>query len=133
MLFLPLFVAASLLDLSQEINAQSHYVINRHVSFVNKIDTVQAMRPSRNALLLQALGTTLKERRSELGLTQEDVAGAADIDRPFVTLIESARKQPTISVLWRLAIAMQLTPSDLVARVDARYQLLKRDAGAAQP
>lgn len=80
------------------------------------------MRPSRNALLLQALGTTLKERRGELKLTQEDVAGAAEIDRPFITLIESAAKQPTISVLWRLAAAVELTPAEFIARVDQRYQ-----------
>jgi transcriptional regulator with XRE-family HTH domain len=80
------------------------------------------MRPSRNALLLQALGTTLKERRGELKLTQEDVAGVAEIDRPFITLIESATKQPTISVLWRLAAAVELTPAEFISRVDQRYQ-----------
>ena len=79
------------------------------------------MRPSRNALLLQALGTALKERRNELGLTQEDVAGAAEIDRPFITMIEAAKKQPTISVLWKLADALQLSPSDFAERVDQRY------------
>ncbi|MET3465078.1 helix-turn-helix domain-containing protein [Variovorax atrisoli] len=79
------------------------------------------MRPSRNALLLQALGTALKERRNELGLTQEDVAGAAEIDRPFITMIESAKKQPTISVFWKLATALQLSPSDLADRIDQRY------------
>ena len=79
------------------------------------------MRPSRNALLLQALGTALKERRNELGLTQEDVAGAADIDRPFITMIESAKKQPTVSVFWKLAIALQISPGDLADRIDQRY------------
>lgn len=79
------------------------------------------MRPSRNALLLQALGTALKERRNELGLTQEDVAGAAEIDRPFITMIESAKKQPTVSVFWKLATALQLSPSDFADRVDRRY------------
>lgn len=79
------------------------------------------MRPSRNALLLQALGTALKERRNELGLTQEDVAGFAELDRPFITMIESAKKQPTVSVLWRLAAALQLSPADFVDRVDKRY------------
>lgn len=79
------------------------------------------MRPSRNALLLQALGTALKERRNELGLTQEDVAGAAEIDRPFITMIESAKKQPTVSVFWKLARALQLSPSDLADRIDQRY------------
>ncbi|MFM9925453.1 helix-turn-helix transcriptional regulator [Variovorax sp. H27-G14] len=79
------------------------------------------MRPSRNALLLQALGTALKERRNELGLTQEDVAGAAELDRPFITMIEAAKKQPTVSVLWRLAAALQMSPADFVNRVDQRY------------
>lgn len=79
------------------------------------------MRPSRNALLLQALGTALKERRNELGLTQEDVAGAAELDRPFITMIEAAKKQPTVSVLWRLAAALQLSPADFVERVEQRY------------
>lgn len=89
------------------------------------------MRPSRNTVLLEALGITLKERRQELGLTQEGVALAAEIDRPFITLIESARKQPTISVLWRLAAAIQLTPADFAARIEKRHQALLRIARAA--
>lgn len=101
------------------------YVVYRHVSLDNIRQIVRAMRPSRNALLLQALGIALKERRGELGLTQEDVAGAAEIDRPFVTLIESAAKQPTVSVLWKLAAAVELTPAEFVARVDRRYQEIR--------
>lgn len=101
------------------------YVVYRHVSLDNIRQIVRAMRPSRNALLLQALGITLKERRGELGLTQEDVAGAAEIDRPFVTLIESASKQPTVSVLWKLAAAVELTPAEFAARVDQRYQEIR--------
>lgn len=84
------------------------------------------MRPSRNILLLEALGLVLKERRHELGMTQEDVAGEAEIDRPFVTLIEAARKQPTVSVFWKLATALQLGPGELASRVDQRYLKLVR-------
>ncbi|MFG6412713.1 helix-turn-helix domain-containing protein [Roseateles sp. DC23W] len=80
------------------------------------------MRRSTNPVLLKALGAALKERRNELGLTQEDVAGAAGIDRPYVTLIESARKQPTISVLWRLAVALDLTPSEFAGRIERFHQ-----------
>ena len=90
------------------------------------------MRPSRNTLLLEALGAALKERRGELGLTQEDVAGAAELDRPYITLIEASRKQPTVSVLWRLAAAVQLSAEDLVARVDERYQALEHQQSAVK-
>lgn len=86
------------------------------------------MRPSRNALLLQALGTALKERRNELGLTQEDVAGVAELDRPFITMIEAAKKQPTVSVLWKLADALQLSPGEFAERVDRRYVSYRRKA-----
>lgn len=83
------------------------------------------MRPSGNPLLLEAFGLSLKERRVELNLTQEDVAGAAEIDRPYITLMEAARKQPTISVFWKLAAALQLEPSALAQRIEVRYSALE--------
>lgn len=86
------------------------------------------MRPSRNALLVEALASVLKQRRNELGLTQEDLAGAVELDRPYITMIESARKQPTISVLWRLAAGLQLSAADLAARIDDKYQQLSKVA-----
>jgi transcriptional regulator with XRE-family HTH domain len=73
------------------------------------------MRASRNSLLIQALATTIKARRLELKLTQEALAGLVDLDRPFITL-----KQPTVSVLWRLAGGLQMTVPELTASVDER-------------
>lgn len=89
------------------------------------------MRPSKNPVLLQALAAALKERRNELGLTQEDVAGAAGIDRPYVTLIEAARKQPTVSVFWRLAAALDLTAADFARRIERFNRQLQRVADRA--
>ncbi len=89
------------------------------------------MRPSRNALLVEALASVLKQRRNELGLTQEDLAGAVELDRPYITMIESARKQPTISVLWRLAAGLQLSAADLTARIDDKYQQLSKVAAGS--
>jgi len=90
------------------------------------------MRPSGNPLLLEAFGLSLKERRIELSLTQEDVAGVAEIDRPYITLMEAARKQPSISVFWRLAAALQLEPAAFAQRIEKRYvalQALKQAVG----
>ncbi|MGY4830474.1 helix-turn-helix transcriptional regulator [Sphaerotilaceae bacterium SBD11-9] len=71
--------------------------------------------------MISALGIEVKARRTELELTQEDLAGRMAIDRPFVSLIEVGRKQPTISVLYSLATALELTFEQLAARVEARY------------
>ncbi|MDE2369703.1 MAG: helix-turn-helix transcriptional regulator [Burkholderiales bacterium] len=78
------------------------------------------MRPSRDPDLISAFAAAIKARRLELGLTQEDLAGRIEIDRPFITLMESATKQPSISVLWRVASGLELTVSELAALVDQR-------------
>jgi transcriptional regulator with XRE-family HTH domain len=79
------------------------------------------MRPSRNPELIAALGIEVKARRTELEMTQEDLAGRMGIDRPFISLIEVGRKQPTISVLYALAAALELRLEEFAARIDDRY------------
>ncbi|HEY1128896.1 MAG TPA: helix-turn-helix transcriptional regulator [Roseateles sp.] len=79
------------------------------------------MRPSRNQKLIEALAVEIKARRQELALTQEDLAGRCDLDRPFISLIEVGKKQPTISVLYRLASALELSFADFAGRVESRY------------
>jgi transcriptional regulator with XRE-family HTH domain len=69
------------------------------------------MRPSTLPHLIQALALEIKVRRQELGLTQEDLAGRMEIDRPYVSLIEVGRKQPTLSVLYKLARGLELSLS----------------------
>lgn len=82
------------------------------------------MRPSGNPLLLQALAVTLRARRAELGLSQEDLAGRAEIDRPFVSLMEVARKQPTLSVLHRLATALEQSLSEFTESIELNYSAI---------
>lgn len=70
-----------------------------------------------------AFGGVLREVRKQSGLTQEQLALAADIDRTFVSLIERGERQPTIRVLFRLAAAMHVSAARLIQmtqdRVDA--------------
>jgi transcriptional regulator with XRE-family HTH domain len=84
------------------------------------------MRPSRNLPLIQAFSAVLKARRLELGLTQEDLAGAVELDRPYITMLEAGRKQPTLSVLWRIAGGLQLSAGDLAKRVDEQLARARR-------
>lgn len=70
---------------------------------------------------MEALALEVKIRRTELELSQEDLAGLAEIDRPYISMIEVARKQPTISVLYRLATGLDFTLAELSDRVERRY------------
>lgn len=82
------------------------------------------MRPSRNEHLIRAFSAAIKARRLDLELTQEDLAGRIDLDRPYITLLEAGSKQPTISVLWRIATGLEMTVAELAALVDERLAML---------
>jgi transcriptional regulator with XRE-family HTH domain len=79
------------------------------------------MRPSSNSKLINALAVEIKLRRAELGFTQEALAFEADLDRPFISLIEVGRKQPSLSVLNALASGLSLGLGEFMLRVEARY------------
>lgn len=89
------------------------------------------MRLSRNPLLISALSATIKARRLQLDLTQEALAGQVDLDRPYITLMEAGKKQPTVSVLWRLAGGLQMTVAELATAVDERLARLQAVPSAA--
>lgn len=84
------------------------------------------MRPSRNPLLIRAFSAAIKARRLDLRLTQEDLAGRIELDRPYITMIEAGTKQPTISVLWRIAEGLEMTVAELAALVDERLAKMPR-------
>lgn len=90
------------------------------------------MRPSKNQLLFNALATEIKLRRRALGFSQEDLAGHCQLDRPYISLIEVGRNQPTLSVLLRLADGLQYSMSEFMGLVQERYLLEREVAVAAQ-
>ena len=50
------------------------------------------------------LSTTIRKRREELGLTQEQVAKAAKVTKNYVTMLERGkRKSPSLAILKRIA------------------------------
>lgn len=80
------------------------------------------MRPSRNQELIDALAIEIKARRLELEFSQDDLAVRCGLDRPFISLIEVGKKQPSISVLLRLAQALELTLEAFAGRIEQRYE-----------
>ena len=60
------------------------------------------------------LGANVKRLRQAKGLSQEELAFEADMHRTYVSGIERGRRNPTITVLERLALALGATSSDLL-------------------
>ncbi len=57
--------------------------------------------------LLQELGTRIRAQRKRIGLTQEALALAANVDRSYYGAVERGERNITFTVLCRLCIALQ--------------------------
>lgn len=65
-----------------------------------------------------AVGATIRALRKEKGLSQDVLSGLAGIARTHLTMIENGSKQANFETLWRLALALDMRPSDLVRRIE---------------
>jgi len=61
------------------------------------------------------VGANVKRLREAKGLSQEQLAFDADMHRTYVSGIERGKRNPTITVLERLALALGVTSSELLA------------------
>lgn len=73
--------------------------------------------------LEECLGEVLRAARKERGLSQEKLAGAAEIERNYVSLIELGRSSPSIGMLFKLCKALDLSLSDLLAQVEQQMRV----------
>ena len=70
----------------------------------------------------QIFGNVLKTYRSKLGISQEELAFRADVDRTFVSRLERGVRQPTITTLIGLATALDVSAADLVRDTETAYR-----------
>ena len=68
----------------------------------------------------EAFGRVLQELRREAGLSQEKLAEAVDCTRPSISYLEHGIYSPSVSLLFRLAAALRVTPTEVIARVEAQ-------------
>ena len=62
-----------------------------------------------------AFGQVLRKHRLAAGLSQEQLGLESGVQRNFISLIETGQNQPTISTIFKLATALNVKPSKLVA------------------
>ncbi len=69
-----------------------------------------------------AFGREVKKAREAVQKSQETLAFDAEVHRTYVSLIERGQKSPTLSVIVRLAKALNVRPSELLRRAEAHYE-----------
>ena len=63
----------------------------------------------------EAFGQVLRRYRLAAGLSQEQLGLESGVQRNFISLIETGQNQPTITTIFKLAQAMGIKASKLVA------------------
>ena len=64
----------------------------------------------------EVLATNLRRRRREVGMSQEELAHRAEIDRTYVSSLERCIYGATIDVVDRLAKVLGVEASELLER-----------------
>ena len=63
-------------------------------------------------------GDRVRERRQELGWSQEQLALKASINRTYIASLESGRRNPSLDLIARLAAAMKIDAAELVSGLE---------------
>jgi transcriptional regulator with XRE-family HTH domain len=63
---------------------------------------------------LVAFGQRIRTIRKEKGLSQESLAALADIDRSYMGHIERGEKNITLTKIYQIAKALDVSPSQLL-------------------
>ena len=66
------------------------------------------------AHLYETLGTTLRDRRNALGLTQSQVAHSVGVRRTSVANVEAGKQRPPLHVLYSWMEALDVEPADVL-------------------
>jgi transcriptional regulator with XRE-family HTH domain len=74
-------------------------------------------------VILWTFGQAVRERRHALGFTQEHLAQRAGVGRSYITDIELGLRNVALVTIVRLATALDMPASGLVAGVDTREQM----------
>lgn len=68
-------------------------------------------------MVVQVFGEVLRELRVKNNITQEKLAEYCDLDRAYISLLERGLRQPTITTIFKIAKALNVTPANLIQLV----------------
>lgn len=69
--------------------------------------------------LKEVFGQVIKQLREEKGLSQQELADYAEVDRTNVSDLERGIHHPSLTTVYKLAEILEIKPSELIAKVDS--------------
>lgn len=68
------------------------------------------------------VGQVIRKLRKEKRISQDVLSGFAGIARTHLTMIENGSKQPNFETIWKIAMALDLRPSELVSFMETEIE-----------
>ena len=75
----------------------------------------------------KAFGEALRAVRKERDISQEALGHECEFDRTYVSLIERGLRSPTVRAVVRLAEVLKVRPSELLARMETRLNIVIKE------
>ncbi len=72
-----------------------------------------------------AFGEAIRQMRGELGMSQEALAEACDLDRTYISGIERGFRNPSLTNILKIATTLKTRPADLLARTEALQRIAR--------
>ena len=69
----------------------------------------------------------LRERRRGLSMSLDDLARASGVSRAALSQIETCKTNPSLSVLWKVAVGLQIPFAELIGERRETVSLLRRN------
>lgn len=69
-----------------------------------------------------ALAVVLRKKRTECGLSQEELAHLCDVDRTYISLLERQKRKPTLNVIFKICDTLKIQPSEFIKEIEKILQ-----------
>jgi len=69
---------------------------------------------------LSIYGKTLKDIRTQRGMSQQELAFMTELDRTFISMLERNLRQPSLETVFKISAALGLKASEFVSMIETR-------------
>lgn len=80
---------------------------------------IPSMKTTRRKLV--GVGVAIRAFRQEAGLSQDELADRMDLSTPYISMLESGKRYPSIEMLIRIAFALEVRPGAMLDRIAEKY------------
>ncbi|NRT77863.1 helix-turn-helix domain-containing protein [Clostridium beijerinckii] len=68
--------------------------------------------------LEKAVSVALKEYRINNNLSQEELANMCNLDRTYISLLETCKRKPTLNVIFNICEHLNVKPSVFISYIE---------------